>query len=84
MSVEALTVRRARYQFESRGRNYSSESQGYATERIVSAIPSVCKKDGASDGLVNSHVIIDTGSTKGYLNLWCTETATEVIALDDA
>jgi hypothetical protein len=66
-----------------RGKNYSSESQTYATERIISAVPSICKKDGVSDGLVNSKVTIDVGQGANVLFLWCTETAAAVEALDD-
>jgi hypothetical protein len=82
MSLQQLTVRRAKTHF-GRGKNYDSESQTYAVERIISAVPSICKKDGVSDGLVNAKVTIDTGQGANVLYLWVTETAAAVEALDD-
>jgi hypothetical protein len=81
MSLQPLTVRR-KHEYGRSGKNYASETQTYATERIISAVPSICKKEGVSDGLVNSEVLIDDGH--GNTKLWCTETAAEIEALDDA
>lgn len=82
MSLQPLTVRRSREKF-GRATNFSSESQTYDVSRIISAVPSVCKKDGISDGLVNSKVTLDQGDGANVLYLWCTETVAAIEQLDD-
>jgi hypothetical protein len=81
MSLHPLTVRR-RHEYGRAGKNYASESQTYASERIIYAIPSLCKKEGVTDGLVNSQVRID--DMHGGTELWVTQTVAEIAALDDA
>lgn len=82
MSLQTLTVRRVREHLK-RGRNYSSEGQAYDTTRMISVVPSVCKKDGASDGLVNAKVTIDIGQGANVLYVWTTETAAAIEDLDN-
>jgi len=80
MSLELLTVRRKKNSL--RSKNYASESQAYEISRIIYAIPSVCKKDGISDGLVNAEVCIDGGAGNNIV-LWVTETVATIEAFDD-
>ena len=81
MSLENFTVRRKR-EHNLRAKNYASETQVYDTARIVYAIPSISKKDGVTDGLVNTEVKIDDGEIGG-IKLWVTELVATIEALDD-
>lgn len=83
MSLENFTVRRRKIGAR-RAKNYASEVQVYNTANIVYAIPSVCNKDGISDGLVNSEVLIKGAASEGDVKVWCTQTVAQIEALDDA
>ena len=79
MSLVAVTVRRAKKKGFN-AKNESSATYALGSENVLMAIPSLCKTDAGTDGLVNSHVIakID-GET---WDLWVSQTATEIAALD--
>lgn len=79
MALVALTVRRERPAVIGSGKNLASVEYAVDDSTIKLGVPSVCKKDGKSDGLVNSKVTIVAGDEKTYL--WCTETVTEILAL---
>ena len=81
MGLETFIVRRKKVG-AGRAKNYNSESQGYQTENIEQVIPSICTKDGISDGLVNSYVKLRTGSGE-LIQIWCTQTVATIVALDD-
>lgn len=83
MSLETFTVRRSRRRFES-GHNYASEAQVYESTRIISAVPSISKKDGKTDGLVNTKITYDEGMGENVLFLWVTDLVATIEALDDA
>lgn len=79
MALVPVTVIRSR----KRGFNaktHDSVTFAISTEKSL-AIPSVCKTDAGSNGLVNSHVVTEIGTD--MYDLYCTETATEIAALDD-
>jgi len=85
MSLESLTVRRIRRGTGSnqwRVEDKSSVAYGVETTLIEFVIPSVCVKDGISDGLVNAQVELKSAKW-GAVTLWVTQTAADVIALDD-
>ena len=79
MSLVALTVRRDRPSPIGTAKNKASVEYAVDDSVIKQAVPSLCKKDGVSDGLVNSKVTILIGNSKSYL--WVTETVTDIIAL---
>jgi hypothetical protein len=81
MTLVSLTIRRKREKLTGSAKNFSSEAQVYNDTRIISAVPSICKKDGTSDGLVNSLVTIDQNEGSNTILLWCTETVSAVAAL---
>jgi len=81
VSLQSVTVTRARQKMR-RAVNYASEVWAINTDKVISIIPSVCKKDGIVDGITNSRVRIDVGDgPSDYLDLWCTET---VAAIEDS
>ena len=61
------------------GKNKASVEYAADDSVIKFAVPSVSKKDGVSDGLVNSKVTISVGNKETYL--WVTETVTDILAL---
>lgn len=79
MTLVSLTVRRERRGTAKSAKNYDSVAFGVDDENIVLVVPSVCKKDGYSDGLVNSKVTVFDGDDR--MQLWCTETVAQVVAL---
>ncbi len=79
MALVALTVRRKRQLIGRSGKNYDSVEFAVDDSAIKMAEPSICKKDGVSDGLVNSVATVEVGD--GVLNLWVTETVTAILAL---
>jgi len=79
MALVQLTVRRKRQLIGRQGKNYASVAFAVDDSAIKLAEPSICKKDGASDGLVNSKVLVEVGNDK--YQLWCTETVTAILAL---
>lgn len=81
MSIETITVRRSKEKFK-RGKNLASETHALSTETLLEAVPSICKKDGQSDGLVNSKITISVGGR--IIEKWLTEDVAAIIALDDA
>jgi hypothetical protein len=81
MALAEITVRRRKEKLNGSAKNYASESQAYDTTRFISAIPSICKKDGQVDGLVNAMVEVDQGDGANTVVLWVTETVTAVAAL---
>lgn len=78
--IENLTIKRRKVH-NLRGKNYSSETQAYNTQDIVYAIPSISKKDGVTDGEVETEVKVRDGTTGG-VKLWVTQSASTVGALD--
>lgn len=80
MALVSLTVRRARTKLGN-GTNFASVARAVNDSRIIQAVPSICKKDGTSDGLVNSVVEVDNGNGTDILYLWCTETVSAIAAL---
>ena len=84
MTLQSVTVTRARQKMR-RATNYSSETWAINTDKIITIIPSVCKKDGIVDGITNSRVRIDVGDgPSDYLDLWCTETVAAIEGLDNS
>jgi hypothetical protein len=79
MALVSLTARKVRYGTAKSGKLYDSVAFGVDDENIVLVVPSICKKDGVSDGLVNSKVTVFDGDDR--MQLWCTQTVTEVVAL---
>jgi len=80
MTLVSLTVRRERTKL-GRGTNHASVVRVVDDTRIIQAIPSVCKKDGISDGLVNSVVEVDNENGPDILYLWVTQDVTAIAAL---
>jgi hypothetical protein len=74
----SLTVRRER-EIHRHGRNLASEVQVVNDTTVVRVVPSICKKEGVSDGLVNSRVTINDGT--GITYLWCTQDVATISAL---
>jgi len=85
MSIETgFTVYRRKMLFDSRGTNFpSGQTEAHATETIRSIVPSVCKTDRGTHGLVMSKVTINT-ETGEPLHLYCNESVATLAALDDA
>lgn len=81
MSLVSLTVRGSKRKFDRSIKNFSSEAQGYDDTRIISVVPSLCKKDGVTDGLVVSRVQIDDGNGENQLSLWVTQDVATIVAL---
>lgn len=79
MALVALTVRRTRPKTLGSAKNYDSVEFAVDDSTIKLAVPSVCKKDGVSDGLVNSKVENVVGGEVTYL--WVTEDITAILAL---
>jgi len=80
MALVALNVRRKRELVGQSGKNYSTTTEIAVDDTAIKlAEPSICKKDGKSDGLVNSVAFIDVGNK--ITAYWVTETVTEIIAL---
>jgi hypothetical protein len=79
MAQIVLTMRRYREE-NGRGINYATSTAITAEDSAVKlSIPSVCKKEGVSDGLVNSHVQLEIGGKR--IHLWCTETVAAIANL---
>lgn len=80
MALVALNVRRTRPALNGSGKNYDTTTEIAVDDSAIKlAIPSICKKDGKSDGLVNSKVDITVGGKTSYL--WVTEDITAILAL---
>lgn len=80
MALVALNVRRKRQLIGRQGTNYSTTTEFAVDDSAIKlAVPSICKKDGVSDGLVNSKVSVTLGNQ--IVDLWVTETVTEILAL---
>jgi hypothetical protein len=79
MSLVPVNVRRAR-EANCRGINYSTTTVFAVDDSVIKlAVPSICKREGVSDGLVNSMVTI---SIDGHITyLWCTDTVTTIYGL---
>jgi len=80
MALVPLIVRCEKDQPVGRSKNLASVSYIVDSSRIL-AVPSVCKKNGTSDGLVNSKVILDVSGNGNQKHLWCTQTVVEIAAL---
>lgn len=78
MALVTITVRRKRVVPIGEAKNYDSVALVLDASKIE-AVPSVCKKDGVSDGLVNSLVTVEKNIGKTYY--WVTQTVTEIAAL---
>jgi len=79
MALVPLIVRRERDKNLGRAKNLASVSYVVENTAIKLAVPSVCKKDGKADGLVNSQVSLEiAGNLK---HLWCTQTVVDIAAL---
>lgn len=80
MALVALNVRRTRELVGKSGKNYDTTTEFAVDDTAIKlSEPSICKKDGKSDGLVNSKVLIEVGNKTTAL--WVTETVTEILAL---
>ena len=77
----ALTVYRSGKKFGQRSNHSTAQTWGAGTNAIQVAIPSVCKTDAGTHGLVNSLVIVESGEVGNPYHLYCSQTATEVAAL---
>lgn len=78
MAIVQLTVRRERKE-NGRGINKASEVQGVNDAFVKRVIPSVCKKEGVSDGLVNA--MVEISDAHGVVYLWTTETVSTILTL---
>lgn len=78
MALVQLTVRRSKLN-ERSGKNKDSETQTIDDAIGLYAIPTLCKKEGISDGLVNSEVKWAMG--RDIHKVWVTETVDEIAAL---
>lgn len=87
MALENFTVRRIRKgSGAGKGTNYDSVTMAFDTVGML-AFPSVCDKDGVSDGLVNAEIWVPTGYGAGehgtIIKCWVTQTVATIEALDD-
>lgn len=90
MALENFTVRRIRKGSgagDSRV-NYDSVTMAINLDNISIVLPSVCDKDGISDGLVNAEVWVNTGGVGAgeygkLVKFWVTQTVATIEALDD-
>lgn len=88
MALENFTVRRIRKgSGDGSGKNYDSVTMAFDTVGLL-AFPSVCYKDGVSDGLVNSEIWVRTGGPGAgefgsMIKCWVTQTVAVIEALDD-
>lgn len=79
MAIVTVTMRRKREE-NGRGINYSTSTAIALDDSAIKlVIPSVCKREGVSDGLVNSEVQVVIGNR--LIHLWCTETVAAIAAL---
>jgi len=87
MALENFVVRRIR-KGSGAGKpvDYDSVTMAFDTVGML-AFPSVCDKDGVSDGLVNSEIWVRTGYGAGehgtMIKCWVTATVETIEALDD-
>ena len=81
MALHALEVYRSKLKF-GQGKNYVTPVCWVVPSK-VKAIPSVCKTDAGSHGLVNSLVITNSATPNNPYYLYCTNTTAEIAALDD-
>jgi hypothetical protein len=79
MALVSLTVRGERTQFGTSLKRKASEVQAIDDSCIKRAVPSVCKNEAYTDGLVNSKVTADAGD--GVVYLFVTETVSAISAL---
>jgi len=84
MALQALTVYRSGKKWDSKTNHSTAVTWGASDDAIKVAIPSVCKTDVGTHGLVNSLVIVDSGEPNNPYHLYCNQTAAEVAALDDS
>ena len=81
MTLVALNVYRQGKKFGSMSNHSTAAAWTVDDSEIKAAIPSVCKTDSGTHGLVNSLVVVDSGIVGNPYHLYCAETTAAIAAL---